>query len=136
MPKVDVGLDESGDLPMRTGHISGVDLVVQRIQRRIRTVKGEWMADGRVGLPYFSWFQQKPLRVDEVGAAVRSVIETTPGVQRLEDWRGSIDLATRAVTFSGTIKTAEADIRLTVARVGEPGADNFSPSINYLISRG
>lgn len=129
----DVGLDDDGDLPARTQHIAGFDLVVQRIRRRLQTVLGEWLGDRNVGLPFFAWFAQKPPDVDGIGALIRRAIETTPGVARLTDWTGELDVDTRQLTFSGTIHTSDGDASLVVRPLMDPRAGNVNAALRLVI---
>ena len=129
----DVGLDEDNDLPARTQHISGFELVVQRIRRRLQTVKGEWLGDVAVGLPFFEWFQQKPPQVDAIGALIRAAIESTPGVARLADWAGELDVDTRALTFGGTIHTSDGDATIVVRPLMDPRGGNVNSALRLVI---
>lgn len=129
----DIGLDEDGDLPARTEHVSGFELIVQRIRRRLQTVKGEWLGDKNVGLPFFAWFQQKPPDVDGIGAIIRKAIETTPGVARLNDWTGSLDVDTRQLTYSGTIHTTDGDATLVVRPLMDPRGGNVNAALRLVI---
>ncbi len=130
---VDVGLGSDGDLPGVIRFVSGLDLIVQRVERRLRTFRGEYFADVRVGLPFFDWIQQKPPAVDSIGAVLRKEIETTPGVIRVEDWTGGFDVDTRTLTYSGTIRTADGEAAITVLPMGEPRAGNRSASTRLVI---
>ena len=129
----DVQLDDDGDLPVRTRHVSGFDLIVQRVGRRLRTVRGEWLADKDVGLPYFGWFEQKPPNVASIGAVIRKEIETTPGVVRVEDWSGALDRDTRTLTYSGTIRTRDGDASVILRPFGDPRTGNRGPHLRLVI---
>jgi hypothetical protein len=129
----DVQIGDDGDLPVRTRHVSGFDLVVQRVARRLRTVRGEWLADKDVGLPYFAWFEQKPPAVESIGAVIRKEIETAPGVIRVEDWSGGFDRDTRTLTYGGTIRTRDGDASLTVRPFGDPRTGNRGPHLRLVI---
>lgn len=97
----DVQLDEHGDLPALTRHVSGVDLIRQRIKTRLQTFAGEWFLDERRGLPYLEWKQARPADVAPIRARLRRDIVTTPGVIRVEDL---------AVTFTDGIIRARGTI--------------------------
>lgn len=132
----DVGLDDDGDLPVVCSHITGLDLVVQRIRRRLLTFKGEYIANKRAGLPYFEWAQQKPAQVAAIGAVLRRAILAVPGVVRIDDWTGAFDADTRALTYGGTIHTAFGDVSATILPLGSPAAGNHSPIFHLLIAQG
>ena len=131
----DVGLVD-GDLPSRTSHIHGFDVIVQRIDRRLRTHLGEWIADASKGLPFAEWIAQKPPNVDTIGAFVRREIETTPGVVRVTDWEGSFDTDTRTLSYSGTIHTTDGDAEIVIEPIGDPSTGNRNPAIRMLITPG
>ena len=129
----DIGLGDDGDLPVRARFISGLDLIAQRVGRRLRAFYGEWFADLQFGLPFFDWIAQKPPRVAEIGALVRLAIETTPGVVRVDDWLGDLDRDTRTLTYSGTIRTELGDVVATLLPLGDPGAGNRQPAYRLLL---
>lgn len=130
----DIGLDDDGDLPVVCRHITGLDLVVQRVTRRLRTFYGEYLADRRVGLPYLAWAQQKPPRTDAIGAVIRATIAATTGVVRVSDWSGTFDVATRALTFTGTIHTSFGDVSATILPFGTPGTGNRNAVFSLLVT--
>lgn len=132
----DVGLDADGDLPVRIRHVSGFDLILQRVQRRLRTHLGEYIADARVGLPYMAWIAAKPPSVEGIGAIVRRTIETTPGVSRVTDWIGRLDRSSRTLSYSGTITTADGDAAIVVEPLGAPRSGNRNASVHLLIGSG
>lgn len=132
--KYDVGLDADGDLPVVCRHITDLDLVVQRVTRRLQTFLGEWIGDRRVGLPYFAWAAQKPPRVDSIGATVRREIESTPGVTRVAGWTGAFNTTTRTLTYSGTIYTRFGGVGATVQVFGSPQSGNRNAVFSILLT--
>lgn len=131
----DVGLDSTGDLPARTGHITGLTLTRQRVDMRLRTFLGEYIADKSRGLPFFAWMQQKPPQVASIGALLRREIETTPGVARVEEWTGGHDPDTRELTYTCTVKTVDGDLTLLVAPLGDPGFGNWNNAFRLVIEQ-
>ncbi len=105
----DVALDDDDDLPIRTRHISGTDLVLQRVRIRLRTFLGEWILDQFQGLDYLGFTQQKPPNVVEITNLVRREIETTPGVDRVENFDGQF---VNTTTVNPTIRIT-GDVILT-----------------------
>jgi len=128
----DVGLVD-GDLPSRSSHIRGFDVIVQRVDRKLRTFLGEYIADASVGLPFREWIAQKPPLVDTIGAIVRRAIETVPGVIRVIDWTGSLDTGTRTLSYSGTIHTSDGDVTISLAPFGVVRSANRNPSLRLVI---
>lgn len=100
----DIGLDPlTQDLPVFPTHISGVDLTLQRMKIRLKRFLGEWVLDTTKGLPYLAWTQEKPLNVPGMSAVIRTEIESTPGVLRVNDFSGAFDYRDQRVRFTGTV---------------------------------
>jgi hypothetical protein len=131
---LDVGLNENGDLPAFTRHISGIDLVMQRVNVRLRTFYGEWILDRKKGLPFFTWAAQKPPDVDGIGAVVRREIEGTPGVVRVDDWEGEFDAEAASLSYTCTVRTTDGDAEVRIQPFGN--SDNRNPSIMAVIRQG
>lgn len=102
----DVGLVD-GDLPAITQHITGADLVVQRIRIRLGYHLGEFILDITKGLPFLAAAQTTPPDVEAFGGLVRAIIEDTPGVGRVETFTSSLQPsqsgAGQVFTYTGTI---------------------------------
>jgi len=101
----DVKLDENGDIYAQTRYVDGTELVVQRIENRLLTHRGEYILDTRVGLPYQTWLAQKPVPLEEIADAVRFEIETTPGVEAIESFEADLD--GRTVEITGRVRTSD-----------------------------
>ena len=100
----DIGLDPlTEDLPVFPGHISGTDLVLQRVKIRLQRFLGEWILDTTKGLPYLAWTQEKPLDVAGMTAVINAEIASTPGVLRVENFSGSFDFRNQKVSLTGEI---------------------------------
>ena len=101
----DVGLDPlTFDLPVFPVHISGVDLIVQRMTIRLQRFLGEWILDTTVGIPYLAFIQERPVDVEGITAVLRTEIETTPGVLRVDDFIGVFVIASQTLRFTGLIR--------------------------------
>lgn len=124
----DVALSDSGDLPVRTTHISGPDFIAQRIKTRLQLFKGEYLLDQRRGLPYLQWKQDRPVDVDAIGARIRSEIARTPGVTGVSDFEASFDSG--HFTVSATISIDDVQARLE-AEVFSPDG-NSHPAITLI----
>lgn len=100
----DVGLDPiTGDLPVFTRHITGADLVRQRIRARLGTFRGEWILDESDGLPFLEWRASKPLDLEGIRAVVQAEIEDCPGVLRVDDLTVSFNAETQTVALVGRV---------------------------------
>lgn len=106
--------DETGDIPLYATLATGDAVTVQRVRRRLKTFRGEWMLNKRTGLPFIEWGQQKPPDVNGQGALVLIELTTTPGVELVEEFEATFDQANRRVLFtarivleSGTVATLE-----------------------------
>lgn len=131
---IDALLADDGDLPAFTRLGSGIEVVRQRIQIRLGTFLGEWLLDKRAGLPILDWLQQKPPRVDAIGARIRREIETTPGVARVATFAGSLDGT--SLTYSGTVVYDRGEVD-EVTVVSDPDQDaNTLPMAIYLVAAG
>lgn len=120
-----------GDLPERPTLVRDRDprLIVQRIRTRLRTFRGEWLLDQRVGLPWLEWRAEKPPRPERIRDAVRELLETTPGVVRVPELSARLDRERRAVVLEGRV-TIVNDEELTFS--GDVlGEGNVSPAIVF-----
>ncbi len=106
--------DETGDIPLYATLATGDTVTIQRVRRRLKTFRGEWMINKLTGLPFIEWAQQKPPQVNGQAAIVLLAITTTPGVELVEDFTSTFDSANRRVVFtarivleSGTVATLE-----------------------------
>jgi hypothetical protein len=63
--------------------VEGEDAIAQKVFVRLRTHRGEWLLDGRAGLPWERWFQQKPTPLEEIKDLITLEITRVPGVKRV-----------------------------------------------------
>lgn len=96
----DVLLDENGDLPRSARIVDDARITMQRIRIRLRLFLGDWLLNKDEGLPYVQWAQMKPAPVRTIGARVRSEIETTPGVLRVERFEATFTPADRRLLIT------------------------------------
>ena len=128
----DVQLNESGDIPAITRHITGIDLVVQRVQVRLRLHLGTYIADVTKGLDYEGFILQRPQDIDGIGAIVRAQIDDTPGVSRVTEFTGEQDGETLRYTGRVVVETdsqAEADLIALSVDIGTGSVGNTNPAI-------
>jgi hypothetical protein len=128
----DILLDDDGDLPAHPMHGTGLDLLVQRIDRRVRIHRGEWMLDASVGLPFVQFRAQKPPQVEAIGALIRREIEDVPGVTRVETITGTYDQAQQHLSYEARVLIeGDAAVELVVEPFGEPGG-NRTPVVRLV----
>lgn len=100
----DVGLDPlTGDLPEFTRHITGADLVKQRIRARLLTFLGEWLLDRFAGIPYVDWRMLKDPDLDAIGAFIQAEILDVVGVLRIDEFAISLTISTRTVAITARV---------------------------------
>jgi hypothetical protein len=116
---IDILLDpDTGDLPAISRFVTGIDLVHQRIRRRLQRHRGEWFLDpAGTGLPYEVWRQQKPPNLTEILGAVRRELAAIPEVTSTAGWEITHDNDTNRLTITGTLFT---DYGVTGIRLSEP----------------
>ena len=130
----DVALDDDGDLPIRTRHISGADVVLQRVGIRLRTFLGEWILDQFQGLDYLGWTQQKPPNVVEITNLVRREIETTPGVDRVENLDGQfvhVTTVNATLRITGDVILVGEEAVAILAAIGLTGGNSTPAVISF-----
>ena len=132
----DLAEGPDGDIPAVSRLVTGIDLTMQRVRRRLDRFLGDWLLDSSVGLPYFEWSQQKPPQTQAIGARIRAEIERTTGVSRVTNWTATLDRATRSLSFGGDVLTVDGDATLTIAPFGVPGTGNRNPALSIVIARG
>lgn len=126
----DVELDASGDLPVRTRHIRGLEQIAQRVRTRLQTFAREWFLDLRRGLPYLEWRQQKPPQLDQIRARIQREIRQTPGVDEVRGLEISFSQGTIRIT--GRVRVAGED-RVLDATVAA-SAGNAQPVVVLLLT--
>lgn len=123
----------AGDLPERTRIITGNEVILQRLGRRLQTHLGEYLSDSSVGVPWADWLSVRRFDVDAAAAWLRAAIETCPGVVRLDDWTGVRD--GDSATFTGSVVTSDGSTPFVVTNIGAPGSGNTSGSFRLVIGR-
>jgi hypothetical protein len=103
----DLRLNSAGELTLTpTQLVTGSDAVAQHCAQRLRTVRGEWVFDRRVGTPYIEQIFGKRDMADVEGV-FRQVILTTPGVESIQSFTSSLDTATRALSINVSIRLVD-----------------------------
>lgn len=126
----DIRLNSDGDLPIRTEHITGPDLVAQRIRTRLQTFRGEWFLDERRGLPYPQWKQDRPVDIEAIGARIRREIRQTPGVIRVVTFEAKFSGG--QISITGTVVVEDQTLTLS-AEIFGAGDGNSQPVTVLLV---
>lgn len=107
-------------------YVSGIDLVVQRLQVRLGTVRGEWPEDDAFGLPYDRWIEFPTAATSAVVAnAVRLQLEADPDVQSVISCVGTrvaqVVTVTARLIVRADGESATVDLSLSpLLRTGAP----------------
>lgn len=80
--------------------VTGADAVAQRIGIRLRIFYGEWFLDQSEGIPYIESIMVSGPDLTLIESIFRKVVETCPGVARLEAFKMSLDESTRTLTIT------------------------------------
>lgn len=134
-PTYDVGLDSDGDIPEFCRHITGTDLILQRVKVRFGTFLTEWPLDSSVGLDFIGWQQEKPAPLVMIEAASRAELDTCPGVQQVLSLVATATPDGKSVTIEGSAQIDGAVIEIYVPRI-TPEAGNDRPEILILFASG
>lgn len=109
----DIGLDESGDLPLIAQAITGIDLVIQRVKIRLLLQLGTYIQDQTKGIDWLSAVAQRPFDVVGFGAQLRAIIADAPDVDRVSEFGGvqvGSEIRYNAVVAVSSDSTAEEDL--------------------------
>lgn len=114
----DVALTDENDLPARTRHIAGVELVRQRLLVKLNTFRGEWFLDLRRGLPWFEWKEQAPPQQTAIRSLVRQAIRNTPGVLDVLSLQTTFVSGRLGLTARVLVEDAELSLTLETPQGG------------------
>lgn len=105
---VDLALDQTNfDLDVSRDDLfffTGPDAIAQHLKIRLRLYRGEWFYDTRVGIPYYGTILVKNPNIPAVRDIYRRAIESTPGVERLDDLDLNLNASTRVLSVSFSAK--------------------------------
>ena len=107
---MDLKLDTTGDLDVTEGDVTlleGEDATAQYIRTRLRTFLGEWFLDQRIGVPYFESILVKNADVRVIESILRRTINTTDGVDTVENLTFDFDGVTRKLDITAEIRLLE-----------------------------
>ena len=114
----DLTLDATGNLLFVTDELEELR---QRLTHRLRSFRGEWFLDTRLGVPYFEDILVKNPRRELVTSILREVILKTDGVASIKTFTLDIDNATRAATVRADVVASNGRVlSFSSVLVGSP----------------
>lgn len=108
----DIKLTASGDLDL-SGHrlnlATGEEAIEQQLKLRLRFFLGEHFLDRRLGIPYYRDILIKNPNLQLVRSLFKEAIETTPGIDSVDELQVSVNSRDRQLTvsFVATMDTGE-----------------------------
>ncbi|HEX5201307.1 MAG TPA: hypothetical protein VFW27_15350, partial [Actinoplanes sp.] len=106
---------DTGDLPAIARFTTGIELIQQRIRRRLRRGVGEWFLDPQgTGLPLIEWRERKPPDIRGIVGRVQQEIREVPGVVATANFEGVHDPAARRLTVSGDVIVDTGEVTAVV----------------------
>lgn len=100
---------EKGDLDL----VDGVDAIAQHLRIRLRTFKGEWFLDERIGVPFFDTILVKNANLAAVQSVLRRAVLTTPGITGIDQLDVDLDAATRVLTVTMRAQSTSGPVALS-----------------------
>lgn len=120
---MDLALDTTtGDLALEEGDVylvEGQAAVVQRLQCRLRLIKGEDILDTNNGIPFFDVLGEKnsEARLERI---LRRAVQTSEGVAAIVEWTYDFDHASREASLSFVVQMVDGEIvQVPAFSVGE-----------------
>lgn len=109
----ELALDGEGDLQVdsqgRLVVVDGAAAVAQRIQVRLRTLRGEWVFDQTLGTPLFGAIVGGRPNLEVVRTILSQRIAQTEGVERIIRLDLSFSRSTRALTVTGAVQAERTE---------------------------
>jgi hypothetical protein len=110
---VDFKLGPDGDLAVENGIVplvTGTDAIRQNLLIRLRTVKGEWYQDLRVGVPLYERVLGKVSTPIAIAALFQRIARETPGIASISQFLVDYDPQGRSLSLSGEAETLDGEI--------------------------
>lgn len=101
-------LNASGDLVRVNGRFVRTDSTAQRVQTRLRFIRGEWFLDRAAGVPYRSTILRKAPNLDHIRQVLREEILATEGVRTLDELALEYERANRLLRVRFVVNGTEA----------------------------
>lgn len=131
MAKVVLKLDDDGDLPVFTRHVSGIERDVQKVRTRLLRVPGEVVLDAEAGLDLLGWLQQRPPDTATIAAEIRADLEEIDTVN-IAQVAVEFVRSTQSLLVTGTVYTQNGQLAIQYS----PSARNTFPGSVLVIIMG
>ena len=105
----DLFVAANGDLVL----VEGLEAIAQHCEIRLRTFKGEWFLDTRIGVPWFEEILKKAPQLGVVSGILKQVILGTPGILSLQTFDIDFDLPTRELLVTFEAATTDGPLSFT-----------------------
>ncbi len=112
--------ERDSDLLFRNSDLvmsSEADAIAQRIQSKLRLIRGEYFRNRRAGVPYFEKILQKNPRSEIVRSVIRRTISDDTDVEKIESLNFDFDGTTRRMTIRFTVKVANSSGTVVTSEV-------------------
>lgn len=111
----DLALSKSGDLLINeSGDFTIIDSVRQGIQIKLRWIKGEWVFNPEMGVPYFESILVKTPNRALIEKTLRDQILSVPSVTSVGSINLAMDKQKRTLSAKFTAKTTEGEVESEV----------------------
>ena len=111
----DLALSKSGDLLINeSGDFTIIDSVRQGIQIKLRWIKGEWVFNPEMGVPYFESILVKTPNQALIEKTLRDQILSGSGVTSGGSINRAMDMRNRTLSAKFTAKTTEGEVESEV----------------------
>ncbi len=88
--------------------------VAQHVRSRLLFYLGEWFLDIETGMPWFQRIFAKPANLTETEARMKSEIQGTPGVLKIDTFELIFDRTTRKVRVAFSLTTTYGTVESTL----------------------
>lgn len=110
-------IDIEGDVDLTKGTwLTGAKYACQKIKQRLRFLRGEWMWDTSLGMPYYGGILAKSPNLQLIRQLYTEEILSVPNIVAVTKLELEVQPATRllSVTFSAIYKNANTDVTETI----------------------
>lgn len=90
--------------------VDGDRATVQELYTALRTVRGEWFLDTRIGVPWFAVLARKGSAEADLRSVVRQTVLLNPAIVDVPSVSVRVDRATRAATVDFQARTVSGTV--------------------------
>lgn len=113
---MDFLLNDKNDFVLTNGSITFADPAQEGLQKnrqRLLFIFGEYFLDDQLGIPYFEYIFQKPIRIEEVDLLMKREIQRIPGNIELLSYASSVDPVKRSLKVQYSVLTSSGPISVS-----------------------